>query len=208
MDFIALNKKNIYPISAGDLWGITPDRLFMVYSPLSGHVLLSTQQELLELENACSNVIDATDTQTHLLNLLQQTGSQHVFHIPNSPNDIYEIDILSNFTCNFHCSYCYSAAGRSAKEVDLNQIKCLIDYLFLTEHPQQRPYKINFSGGGEPLISFPLIRKTIEYIDDIAQGTSFRYSYGLVTNGSLLTSEIIDFIIEKRINLIVSLSPL
>ncbi|MDR2009084.1 MAG: radical SAM protein [Bacteroidales bacterium] len=208
MDFNLLFENNIYTIPAGDIWNVAKNRLYFVYSPLSGHILLVSHEELINIENICRGKCVGTEVQNNLLRLLKGQQNQYIFEIPNSSDDVYEIDILSNFKCNFNCSYCYSAAGRSSKEVDFENIEVIIDYLFFSGHPQKRPYKINFSGGGEPLLSFPLIKKTIDYIDEKAKETSYRYSYGLVTNGSLLNSDIIDYIKEKKINLVVSFEVL
>lgn len=207
MDFLSLSENNIYAIPVGDIWNIAGEELYLIYSPLSGHTLLANHCEVITLENVCKGEKEASEEQKKLLKQLKQQN-QYVFNIPDTSDDIYEIDILSNFKCNFSCSYCYSAQGRSSKEVDFENIKVLINYLFFSGHPQKRPYKINFSGGGEPLLSFPLIKRAIDYIEKEAQKTSYQYSYGLVTNGSSLNSNIIDYIKQQRINLVVSFEVL
>lgn len=66
------------------------------------------------------------------------------------------------------------------------------------------PYIINFSGGGEPLLSFDLIKRTVNYIEQVNQDKNYIYNIGLVTNGSLITPEIIDFFQEHKIDMAVS----
>ena len=88
------------------------------------------------------------------------------FMMHDNPDSLHQLDILLNYTCNFKCVYCYSAQGRSQKEIDWISIKAMLDYLFDSNKKQTRPYVIHFSGGGEPLMSFQLIKQTVEYIEE------------------------------------------
>lgn len=201
MAYPSLTRNNIYAIPSGDFWGIDVNRIYIIYAPLSGQISLATQQSVEELEKSASS-----DTASHsqLLNTLKATGKVSVDCFPDTPHNLYQIDLLINYTCNFKCTYCYSAAGRSSKEVEFSDIKAVIDYLFCSEKKQTAPYIINFSGGGEPLISFPLIKQTVEYIESVSAGKDYRYELGLVTNGSLITPEIVDYLKLKAINMAVS----
>ena len=119
--------------------------------------------------------------------------------------ELYQIDILANNTCNFHCIYCYSAAGRSNTKLRIDQITPLIDYLFDGRHNASAPYAIHFSGGGEPLLSIDIIRQTIDYIESAcSHGNGHPYRLGLVTNGSLLTDEIASYLHQKNVEIVIS----
>lgn len=201
MKFPTLIKNNIHAIPAGDFWGIEPERIYIIYAPLNGQISLATHQSVEELEKSASS---DTGENSQLLNTLKATGKVSVDCFPNSPHDLYQIDLLINYTCNFKCTYCYSAAGRSSKEVDFSDIKAVVDYLFCSDRKQTAPYIINFSGGGEPLISFPLIKETVEYIESVSLGRDYKYELGLVTNGSLITPEIVEYLKLKDINMAVS----
>jgi len=208
-EFNSLREKDIYAIPAGDIWHLPPHKLFFIYSPLSGHVLLLKDEEVERLEKILLGNEIGNELQNNILKTFIDNRNLFVFQMPKSEKDIYEVDILSNFKCNFSCSYCYSAKGRSSKELEFNNIKILADYLFLSgSHPHDKSFKINFSGGGEPLLSFSLIKESISYINKITENLPVKYSYALVTNGSLLTSEIIDYIKEQKINLVVSFEVL
>lgn len=198
-----INKKDIYAIAAGDLWGLSECSVYLVYSPLGGHISLATGNNVSALEE-CAATGSGEEATRQALTVFQAKGSVPVHYLPKNPDELYQIDILCNYTCNFKCVYCYSAAGRSKDEVNFEDIKAIIDYLFLSGRKQDNPYIINFSGGGEPLISFDLIKKTIEYVHSIADNTDYRYNIGLVTNGSLITPEIIDYFTERRVDMAVS----
>ncbi len=198
-----LNSKEIYAIAAGDLWGLQPEDAYLIYAPLGGHISLASQENVEEMEKCAAGDI-VSDQAAKALAIFQAKGKVTVHRLPKSPEELYQIDILCNYTCNFKCIYCYSAAGRSQGEVKFEHIKAIADYLFLSGKEQTNPYIINFSGGGEPLISFPLIKRTVEYIREITEGTDYRYNIGLVTNGSLITPEIIDFFAENKVDMAVS----
>lgn len=198
-----LEQKNIFAIPAGERWGKNPEDIFIIYAPLGGHISLGTADSVAELEK-CAAGASTDEAALRALAAFQAPGKVPVHYLPKSPHELYQIDILSNYTCNFNCIYCYSAAGRSTGQIDFEHVKALVDYLFRSGRKQENPYIINFSGGGEPLISFPTIKKTVEYIEEVTRGTDYKYNIGLVTNGSLITPEIIDYLQEHRIDMAVS----
>jgi uncharacterized protein len=59
--------------------------------------------------------------------------------------------------------------------------------------------------GGEPLLRFDLIREITEYSYKRSAEEGIPIQIGITTNGTLVTSEIIDFVSEQRINLCFSI---
>ena len=161
-----LNKENIFAIPVGDSWGVDGERIYLLYAPLNGHISLASKQNIEELE-ACACGQPEGDAQTKLLSMFKAKGNVPVHFLPKNPHALYQIDILLNYTCNFKCIYCYSAVGRSSRQIDFGSIKAVVDYLFCSGKKQENPYIINFSGGGEPLLSFDLIRQTVDYIKKV-----------------------------------------
>lgn len=199
----SLNKENIFAIPVGDSWGVDRERIYLLHAPLNGHISLASKQSIEELE-ACACGQPEGEAQTKLLSMFKAKGNVPVHLLPKTPHELYQIDILLNYTCNFKCIYCYSAAGRSSRQIDFGSIKAVIDYLFCSGKQQENPYIINFSGGGEPLLSFDLIRQTVDYIKKVNQDRHYYYNIGLVTNGSLITPEIVDYLQSQSVNMAVS----
>jgi radical SAM protein with 4Fe4S-binding SPASM domain len=200
--FPFLSKNNIFAVPAGDFWQVAPERVYLVYAPLNGQVSLAAPQSVSELELAAADETSCDESNLKILSSLKANGKLPVYYLPDTPHDLCQIDLLLNNTCNFRCTYCYSASGRSNGQVDFEKVKTLIDYLF--QRKQTKPYIINFSGGGEPLLSFPLIRQTVDYIEKLAEGKTYLYNIGLVTNGSLVTPEIVEYLKRKKIDMAVS----
>ncbi len=203
MNYNKLSENNIFVIPIGDEWNVAPERVTIVYAPKNGHISLASKASADNLERCVEGDVTDEDISAALARF-QAKGTVPVHYLPQSPDDLYQIDILSNYTCNFRCIYCYSAAGRSSKQIEWDKIKAVIDYLFCSGKKQKNPYIINFSGGGEPLLSFPLIKRSVEYIKQVNKGKDYIYNVGLVTNGSLITPEIIDFLQAENIDMAVS----
>lgn len=195
--------KDVYAIPVGEMWDVDTDRLYILYSPLNGRISLASQDTVSALQ-ACVSGENKDKAMQTALSAFQAKGTVPVHYLPNTPHDLYQIDILANYTCNFKCIYCYSAEGRSKKQIEFDKIKAVIDYLFCSGKEQKNPYIINFSGGGEPLLSFDLIKRTVNYIEQVNQDKKYIYNIGLVTNGSLITPEIIDFLQEHKVDMAVS----
>ena len=195
--------KDIFAVPVGDYWGVDAHKLYIVYAPLNGHISLATDETVKSLQ-ACAKGQEGDAAAQKSLSVFQAKGAVPVHYLPKTPHELYQIDILANYTCNFKCVYCYSAAGRSKKEIEFEKIKAVVDYLFCSGKEQKNPYIINFSGGGEPLMSFDLIRKTVLYIESVNKDKNYIYNIGLVTNGSLITPEIIDFLQEHKVDMAVS----
>lgn len=202
--FPYLLQRNIFCIPMGDFWHINPERVFAIYAPFCGLHMLADSHQAEALETAASSS-EGTHDVLRTLETLSRDENLPIEKVHYNTNELYQVDILANNTCNFHCVYCYSAAGRSNTKLRLDQITPLIDYLFDGRHNPAQPYIIHFSGGGEPLLSLDIIRDTIDYIKQAhSKGNKHPYRLGIVTNGSLLDSETAAYLHSEDVEIIVS----
>lgn len=101
--------------------------------------------------------------------------------------------------CNLNCTYCNQDKW-SKKEID--------PYLFLEEYKRIRnefpnePIKIDFFGG-EPLMFIDLIKTIIKETENDKD-----ISYGMPTNGLLMTEEILNYLISKNVEISLSFDGL
>jgi radical SAM protein with 4Fe4S-binding SPASM domain len=196
--------KSVFFIETGEDFGFRSDAVWLAYSPLNGAAFLVDRKEKAALERECEDLSGDPETRSPGARALLRPPTRPIMRIPKNWNDIYEIDFLLNFKCNFHCVYCYSAAGRSDTELTWEKAEPLLDFLFSDRHDAKRPYRINFSGGGEPTLSFDLMRRITEFIEKRSAVSGHRYELAMVTNGSLLTPEIIDYTVAHKIKLVLS----
>ena len=108
--------------------------------------------------------------------------------------------------CNLKCSYCFASKGdfKCTKELmSFDTAKKSID--FLIEHSGNiKNLEMDFFGG-EPLLNFDVVKKTVEYARSLEKKYSKNFRFTLTTNGVLLDDEKIDFINKEIYDVVLSL---
>jgi radical SAM protein with 4Fe4S-binding SPASM domain len=120
------------------------------------------------------------------------------------PEDYPLLTVLPNQKCNLRCSYCYSAAGRSNLESDIETLKRTIDFFIRSKKHNDKPLTISFMGGGEPVLSWKLLQESIIYAGQQAADENKRIDFTIITNGTIMKDEILDFISDNRVNISIS----
>lgn len=122
-----------------------------------------------------------------------------------APQDYTLLTVLPNNICNFSCSYCYSARGRNGAQLSEEDLEVAIRYFFESKPLGfTRPLTISFMGGGEPMLSWKVVREGIEYAKKRAQDKDLHLNIRIITNGSVLDEEQLAFI--RREDIAVSVS--
>ncbi|MGI6048506.1 MAG: radical SAM protein [Petrimonas sp.] len=109
--------------------------------------------------------------------------------------------------CNLRCSYCiYSEKNNekqrthSSQTMSFQTAKKAIDFFF--DHAIDTEEVVIGFYGGEPLVAFDLIKRIAKYVKEISVGKTVYYT--ITTNGTLMTDEIIDFLVKNNVILLVS----
>ncbi len=102
--------------------------------------------------------------------------------------------------CNLSCDYCY--IGKTSDRMSLDVADQIIDFAFRNS-PASEDIDIGFFGG-EPLLDFPLLEEVTQRIETHPGFDQCRVKLSVVTNGTLLTSEIARFLQQHRIALTIS----
>ena len=116
--------------------------------------------------------------------------------------------------CNLSCKYCgYGELygnydKRENKNNTFTNVKSLIDYLnkYWQSDNNFSYNKVCYIGfyGGEPLMNFPLIKETIEYLNTLQTKNKLRFEYNMTTNAMLL-DKYMDYIAQNHFHLLISL---
>ena len=109
-------------------------------------------------------------------------------------------------TCNLNCSYCFASQGKYHGERALMPFevsKRAIDFL-IENSGTRRNLEVDFFGG-EPLMNWDVVKKTVAYARSVekAHGKNFRFT--LTTNGVLIDDEVIDYCNREMSNVVLSL---
>ncbi len=125
------------------------------------------------------------------------------------------LELMVTHDCNMRCRYCYGSHGMQEwesepylygskrKGMSIDMAKKGVDFLFNNSGKQKELSLIFF--GGEPLLEFRLIKEIVPYVREKEENTGKKVNMSLVTNGILLSDEIVDFIVKNEIGCQVSI---
>lgn len=107
--------------------------------------------------------------------------------------------------CNMRCAYCfagegnYGGAGLMTEETAFKAIEFL-----LVHSGPTRSVEVDFFGG-EPLLNFPVVRAVVNYGTERAKAQGKEISFTLTTNALLLDEEKTRFLLDRGVNVVLSL---
>ena len=107
-------------------------------------------------------------------------------------------------TCNMRCVYCYGEGGEYGGRGVMSEATALaaVDWL-LESSGEEKTVHVSFFGG-EPLLNFLLLQRVVAYAREQAAVCGKEVKFGMTTNASLLTDEIIAYLAEEQISPLVS----
>lgn len=114
--------------------------------------------------------------------------------------------LMVQTNCNLACTYCYEVASgfhSKGKSMSVDTAKQSIDSL-VQRSGARRQLEITFFGG-EPLINLPVIKEIVGYCKANERHWSKTFSFSLTTNATLLSDETIDYLVESRFAVMISL---
>lgn len=178
----------------------------LLYAPLADSVLLVTRHEVDRIATAIFSPEKADAESRMIVDTLcdVEPVKDRVGQIHNE-RDFINLSILPNNICNFTCSYCYSAKGRSSQQLTTQLAYRAIDFLLSPERNNAPLLTVSIFGGGEPLLSWQkVVKPTIDYLYQEAGRLGRRVVTTLITNGSLIPEGFIETCLSYQIDLVCS----
>ncbi|MCO5263498.1 MAG: radical SAM protein [Lentimicrobium sp.] len=205
-DFLVLSEAGVYAIPVREEDRAIAGGGMLLFSPLSGYVAAAERGEVMMLQKVISGGLPAATVPgaEQLLEGLFAFGRERVLHHYREPGQGDTLSILPNQKCNFSCSYCYSAKGRSDSELSPEALRAMLKYFIDPARIEPCELNILIAGGGEPMLSWPLISAGLDYAADLAAERGFKLYIRIITNGSILNEEIIRTLLRHRIRVCVS----
>lgn len=102
--------------------------------------------------------------------------------------------------CNLACDYCY--VGKSPERMPVELARRIVDFAFQNT-PSSEDVDIGFFGG-EPLLEFPLLQEVVASIERHHDYDPCRVKLSVVTNGTLVTPEIAQYLAAHSVALQIS----
>ncbi len=93
--------------------------------------------------------------------------------------------VVLNLDCNLACSYCFEGTMKGRHYMSLNTADLFMDFT-KGYFAKGKSAHIDFYGG-EPLLSFDMIKYISGKLKASAEKLDLQYTFGMITNGTLLT---------------------
>ena len=135
---------------------------------------------------------------------LVKKDDPHILRPARSPYDMDNMVILPNHKCNFRCSYCYAAKGRSNEEIDIKALDAAMDWFLDKNRIPEKGLYIFIVGGGEPVMSWDIIEEIVKKVSEARKFRDRKVTLAMTTNGSLITEERARFLADAGIMVNVS----
>jgi uncharacterized protein len=122
--------------------------------------------------------------------------------IRDSSVQAYEIEVTKK--CNLRCSYCYLGEVKDSYDMSEESAQHIVDAISNNIMSETTNVFISF-WGGEPLLNFKIIRFFIEKLNEIQKAKKAAFHYQIITNGTILNAEIMEFTNRNNISIQISL---
>ena len=122
-------------------------------------------------------------------------------------NRMRQLTLQVTQQCNLRCKYCaYSGIYKNnrthnSRRMNWDTAKKAIDFFF-KRNKSLSDIVVGFYGG-EPLLEFELMKKCVEYAKSKNEGK--RIKFNITTNGTLLSDEVVDFLVKENFSVSISL---
>ena len=118
------------------------------------------------------------------------------------------LELSVSESCNFRCTYCTFWRNKAEKGVSVMHPNIAVSIVqdFIATLPKERrngKRPLIYFGTGEPLLNWKAIKKVVEYVRGIPGGSEINLS--LITNGSLVTKEKLEFLKLHNVSVGISL---
>jgi radical SAM protein with 4Fe4S-binding SPASM domain len=173
----------------------------IVYSPLRRALFFADNDSVETIERYLNNELQESDKNTQVWGHITQLEEMHVDS--PQPRQIKKgghVIIIPTQICNLGCTYCYAREAHSRNNMSTDILKTILDFVL---NSPNRKKSISFIGGGEPLVSWDLIRWSVEYLEQNKK-TNDILNIGITTNATLFTEEMFQYVKVHGIHIGVS----
>jgi uncharacterized protein len=108
--------------------------------------------------------------------------------------------------CNLRCGYCYADYGRYGGDFGIMTEEMAVQHCehFFSQLGGSKSLHVTFFGG-EPLMNMPVVFAAHKFVKERAAAEGRKVTFGLTTNGTLLTDELTNFFAREKFTITVSI---
>lgn len=107
---------------------------------------------------------------------------------------VNKLSLIPNNICNLACSYCYSALGRNNSKLSIENLDTVLDWFIDKRRIDGDSISIFITGGGEPIATWDITSHAIFKARELTAERGLQLYISLITNGTLLDEEKIQFL--------------
>jgi uncharacterized protein len=117
--------------------------------------------------------------------------------------DVRVLKIQLGLSCNYGCTYCSQRFVPRADETSKKYVEGFLKKLDAFEFSEKEGLKIEF-WGGEPLVYWKTLQPLVAGLNEKFKGWRKKPQFSMITNGSLLTDEICDWLFVNDFSVAIS----
>jgi len=132
--------------------------------------------------------------------------------LPPMPFPLATLVLNVTNKCNLSCTYCYEYGADKLTAANAPPGRAMMlpetsrqSIDFLLRSSQDRPVVTITFFGGETLLNFTTIRAAVEYAEEQALRVDKRVHFALTTNATLLSDDVIRFLVAHRFGITISI---
>lgn len=115
------------------------------------------------------------------------------------------IHLMLTNKCNMSCSYCFAYDGSYGKSIQEMDASAATGIAALSESFLKNGISVNILHfGGEPLLNFKVMKQVIDCTHGLDENYSAALQHSIVTNGTVLNTEIVQIIIKNKVSVVLS----
>lgn len=111
-------------------------------------------------------------------------------------NEISTLKIQLGLTCNYSCEYCSQRFVEKAPETSRKHIDDFMDMVKNLKFNKENGIRVEF-WGGEPFLYIKTIEPLVKEFKSFFSSLGVKVRYSIISNGSLLTEELCDWIVDN-----------
>lgn len=181
----------------------------LLFNTLSGHSFYVSNDVVSAIETGDPSVLDMATQKAFsscgviVDDRIDETRFFSYFHNKSkfAPSAV-SATVLLTWACNFSCVYCFEGAGKVTSVMTQESADKFINFMIkLAESRNAKSMYVNLFGG-EPLVNIKQGFYILEALKTYCDKNGLSLSCGVVTNGSLITQEIIDKLLHYNCSMV------
>lgn len=169
-----------------DALALVDEDMKKAFEQFDENIILSFSKEERILMKEKGFLIDES------VNEIEQVRFRYNNFIINNYSNLVELTLIMTYGCNLECTYCYEKDIQGAQRMNSSIIENIKTYIKKQAIGESFRKKINLVFyGGEPLLNWKGCQSFLKFLDQCKKQYGNVYETRLVTNGTLLTKEII-----------------